>query len=81
MGDAKFKAGDVVKLKSGGPPMTLSRSIEIEDSDPDGDAGRTMWFAVWFPSMGGSLEEAKFFSDSIEPTDERLTRTRVGISS
>ncbi len=29
MGDTQFKPGDVVQLKSGGPPMTVERSSNV----------------------------------------------------
>jgi uncharacterized protein YodC (DUF2158 family) len=39
---APFKVGDVVRLKSGGPPMTVT-SIESEESE----AGHVV-FCIWF---------------------------------
>lgn len=39
MATDSFKEGDIVKLKSGGPPMT------IEMATGDGLAAKCMWFA------------------------------------
>lgn len=48
----KFKIGDVVKLKSGGPEMTV---IEIKENEM-----RTVWFA------GAKKQEAYFLFDVID---------------
>lgn len=52
---ARFKTGDIVKLKSGGPEMTVQR---------EGSTGRynCQWFA------GKKLESGVFDGDSIEIT-------------
>jgi len=46
MPKAPFKVGDVVKLKSGGPPMTVS-SVE----SGEGEGGYVV-FCIWFNSKG-----------------------------
>lgn len=58
----KFKVGDIVKLKSGGPAMTVKREHEEASSkQPDGTYA-CQWFA------GKKLEIGQFPEDSLEPT-------------
>lgn len=52
----KFKIGDVVKLKSGGPDMTVKHVIP-------GDAN-TIYDCQWF--AGKKLEAGRFPTDSLE---------------
>jgi uncharacterized protein YodC (DUF2158 family) len=54
----KFAIGDIVKLKSGGPAMTV-RSLP----DGPGKSYRCQWFA------GKSLESGSFPPDSLELVD------------
>ncbi|MEI7209242.1 DUF2158 domain-containing protein [Pectobacterium carotovorum] len=51
----KFKSGDIVKLKSGGPDMT----VKIYSSS-QGDSFLCQWFA------GKKLEQGYFKPDSLE---------------
>jgi uncharacterized protein YodC (DUF2158 family) len=51
----KFAVGDIVKLKSGGPEMTIQTLPE-----PLAEAYRCQWFA------GKKLEAGAFPSDSLE---------------
>ena len=46
MAKAPFKVGDVVRLKSGGPPMTVT-SIESGEND-----GGYVVFCIWFNTKG-----------------------------
>jgi uncharacterized protein YodC (DUF2158 family) len=57
MRDNPIGVGDVVRLKSGGPPMTVHRA--------DGDA----WECLW--SAGDDLRSAVLASDVLEPDDPR----------
>ncbi len=62
----RFKTGDIVKLKSGGPEMTVKDDVEV----PGLGFGVTMteihcqWFA------GNKLQEGHFSEDSLEPVKE-----------
>ena len=53
---AKFNAGDVVQLKSGGPPMTISG----EDN-----YNRGKYDCVWF--KGASKQVGSFAADVLKP--------------
>jgi uncharacterized protein YodC (DUF2158 family) len=46
MAKTPFKIGDVVRLKSGGPPMTVT-SVEMGE----GEAGYVI-FCIWFNAKG-----------------------------
>jgi len=54
MAKSRFQVGDVVKLKSGGPEMTVEEAV----SDGERDGYRCQWFAGkkleggWFPEAG-----------------------------
>lgn len=52
---AKFKPGDIVQLKSGGPAMTVSE----ED-----DYSRSAFYCVWF--KGASKERGSFPADILK---------------
>jgi len=54
MAKGRFKVGDVVKLKSGGPEMTVNYRHD------DGD-----YYCQWF--AGKKLESGQFPEDSLEP--------------
>ena len=51
----KFKIGDIVKLKSGGPDMT------VQD---DSNVGETVYWCQWF--AGKKLERGRFAPESLE---------------
>lgn len=52
---SKFAVGDIVKLKSGGPEMTVQ-----SQPDPPGKMYQCQWFA------GKKLESGRFPPDSLE---------------
>lgn len=51
----KFKTGDIVKLKSGGPPMTVK---ELGPEDRGGE-----YLCEWF--SGSTLKSSNFAPDSL----------------
>ena len=55
----KFKPGDIVKLKSGGPDMTIQEEQQISSG---GKTGK--YWCQWF--AGKKLERGNFPADSIE---------------
>lgn len=63
---AEFKVGDVVKLKSGGPNMTIEgRTQEY------GVTSKTHWHCVWFDGPQNYKED---FSETVlELADDELT--------
>jgi uncharacterized protein YodC (DUF2158 family) len=56
----KFKVGDIVKLKSGGPEMTVEKPFTH-----DGIAYRCQWFA------GKKMESGIFPEDSLEIVEQK----------
>ncbi len=65
MNDIKFKVGDLVRLKSGGPVMTVSYA-----------PGKTRVGCCWFPVKGldeltvpiyGELTNAEFAVQTLQP--------------
>jgi uncharacterized protein YodC (DUF2158 family) len=54
--EAKFKIGDIIQLKSGGPKMTIT--------EVDGKHVRTVWFG------GSKLENGRFPLEAIAPFKE-----------
>lgn len=54
-----FSVGDIVKLKSGGPEMTVKEVPDISDKFYE-----CQWFA------GKKLERGKFRGDSLEPVKD-----------
>lgn len=61
MATKKLKVGDIVKLKSGGPDMTIQKVLD-EDYD-DSEGLRCQWFA------GKKLENGWFPISSVEPIE------------
>ena len=57
----KFKVGDIVRLKSGGPEMTVKREHEEYSSKKPNGTYDCQWFA------GKKLEVGHFPEDSLEP--------------
>ncbi|MCQ4277353.1 YodC family protein [Stutzerimonas degradans] len=56
MSEATFNVGDIVKLKSGGPDMTVQQVFDNESK-----THACQWFA------GKKLEVGRFPFDSLEP--------------
>lgn len=54
---AKFKAGDIVQLKSGGPQMTINQVVEPDNEEP------IYIDCVWF--SGKKLEGGRFLEEAI----------------
>jgi len=63
---AKFKAGDIIELKSGGPKMTVEEVTEGRGNNPDG-----LW-AVWF--AGAKRERAHFNIESVKLAKEEPSK-------
>ncbi len=62
----RFKTGDIVKLKSGGPKMTVKDDVQVPEfgfSEMTTEV-RCQWFA------GNKLQEGHFSEDSLEPVKE-----------
>ncbi len=60
MPEEKFKVGDIVRLKSGGPAMTVQQEV-VED---DTDTVVCQWFVD-----GKKLEYGAFPEGSLEPAE------------
>lgn len=61
--EIKFKVGDVVRLKSGGPEMTIE---EIDYTIPSKGSGSTFTgyvYCKWF--IGNELKNGRFHQDSL----------------
>jgi uncharacterized protein YodC (DUF2158 family) len=67
----KFKVGQVVQLKSGGPKMTVE--CRIDNLPDESEVYTCQWFAA------EKLEQGKFSSDLIEPIEP--VRQRIDYSS
>jgi uncharacterized protein YodC (DUF2158 family) len=64
MSEKQFQVGDVVRLKSGGPSMTV---VEIGNVVTGGQRA----FCVWFPAMVSTRESrADFPGQALEAEDE-----------
>lgn len=57
--ESKFKVGDVVALKSGGPCMTV---VELDE-----EAGAKYLMATWFSDADGRYETMQFWVATLEP--------------
>jgi uncharacterized protein YodC (DUF2158 family) len=57
---SEFKVGDIVKLKSGGPEMTVEREFVNYDTKKTTGRYECQWFA------GKKLESGQFQEDSLE---------------
>lgn len=60
---AKFKSGDIVKLKSGGPNMTVSNYVGI-GAGGESQTVRCKWFA------GAKSESSNFHEGMLVPVEE-----------
>lgn len=56
--ETKLSPGDVVRLKSGGPPMTISKTIDGY-SGPKAEVLVCLWF------VDGKLEEARIPTNAL----------------
>ena len=71
----KYKIGDVVMLKSGGPKMTVSSVPRDPDPNVLSDRGSSWYSCSWF--KGGSLEHGTFSEDLlIEPEPGKQTKEK-----
>ncbi|WP_262246984.1 YodC family protein [Parapedobacter soli] len=66
--ERKFKKGDVVQLKSGGPKMTISAFLRDDDPFVDEQEKRVTVFATWFE--GSEMKTEKFHIDLIHSVAE-----------
>lgn len=69
MATASITSGDTVKLKSGGPLMTVSHQAAI----PTGN--EQLWICCWF--VGRGVQQHIFSSDALEAAT-REARVRRG---
>ncbi|PKC35341.1 hypothetical protein V462_11515 [Pantoea ananatis 15320] len=60
----QFKVGDVVKLKSGGPDMTIKKLGESYNRDQEIYQWDNTYTCQWF--AGKKLESGSFPHDSVE---------------
>lgn len=59
-----FKKGDIVKLKSGGPKMTVQSIVSPLSADKEPTSLRAQWFA------GSTLKNGTFPFDSLEKVED-----------
>ena len=64
----EFEKGDVVKLKSGGPDMTVSE-VRGPDHTYGRDDGGYEYRCEWF--KGASVERSSFDEESLESADKK----------
>jgi uncharacterized protein YodC (DUF2158 family) len=57
----KFKPGDIVQLKSGGPPMTVATKASPRSGEAEA------YWCEWF--KGASKESAHFHEETLKPYD------------
>jgi uncharacterized protein YodC (DUF2158 family) len=62
---AKFKSGDAVQLKSGGPKMTVTRPTDYKQGHYE-----CKWFA------GSKLNEGTFAEDELQPYQEEKKKAQ-----
>jgi len=58
-----YQVGDLVKLKSGGPVMTVSEIVGERRTVSDNETVKCKWFA------GKKQEQGYFDPDTLEPSD------------
>jgi uncharacterized protein YodC (DUF2158 family) len=61
-----FKPGDVVQLKSGGPPMTVA-SVATAAGGGCYQAGRTYAHCLWHCSSCGEIHGHDFYVETLNP--------------
>jgi uncharacterized protein YodC (DUF2158 family) len=64
-----FKVGDIVKLKSGGPKMTIEKTGPLNSNNAE-----TGIHCVWFVNIQGDeqLKDGKFVPETlIKPSNEK----------
>lgn len=69
----KYKVGDVVQLKSGGPRMTISSVPRGPDPSIIGDKGKSQYGCNWF--KGGTLERGSFAEELLIPVAQEKEKT------
>jgi uncharacterized protein YodC (DUF2158 family) len=66
MNDHRYKVGDVVKLRSNGPRMTIQSILSPSVLEPDQSEKR--YHCQWFTGHKlDKLDDATFSEDSLEP--------------
>jgi len=69
MAKSKYKAGDVVQLKAGGPKMVVSENLKPSSFGSEfEDNGREKYRCQWF--AGKKLEQGVFPVESLVPAKE-----------
>lgn len=69
--DCPFKPGDIVKLKSGGPPMSIE-GVELRRKVPENvHASKYVVLCAWFTEEGDA-ENENFSHDSLQHTQGRI---------
>ena len=66
---ATYKTGDLVKLRSSGPVMTIKTTDLVAAMSPLGM--EPMYWCQWF--VGKKLNQGQFAEDSLERADEEPT--------
>ena len=64
----KFKTGDIVQLKSGGPEMTVKEYKRVTKPDLTGAVSDNELICEWFDK--NELKTGYFHQDSLENIDE-----------
>lgn len=65
---SQFNVGDTVRLKSGGPIMTVARLTQVADKEIAGGISvRCQWF------VNQDVRESSFHPDTLEPFVENAT--------
>lgn len=67
--DDRFSIGDVVRLRSGGPPMTVTNvGIAFNPNRPTGNVRRTSVTCVWFEK--DTMLQEKFPTNALKKVIE-----------
>lgn len=59
----KFKRGDVVRLNSGGPPMTIADIDEVADTEP----GDINYWCSWFDNSNTMMRTEEILGCMLTP--------------